>query len=71
MLYTWRQFNTERKVVQECKGFIDGDLIESFLDLNREQMQSVVAGLQVRTHPLYNSDVWFRYAVYMCNADAS
>ena len=28
-------------------GFIDGDLIESFLDLGRDKMQEVVHGLQV------------------------
>ncbi|GAB6033173.1 DNA damage-binding protein 1 [Chamberlinius hualienensis] len=28
-------------------GFIDGDLIESFLDLSREKMQEVVQGLMV------------------------
>ena len=28
-------------------GFIDGDLIESYLDLNRTKMQEVVQGLQV------------------------
>ncbi len=28
-------------------GFIDGDLIESFLDLHRDKQQEVVQGLQV------------------------
>ena len=28
-------------------GFIDGDIIESFLDLDREKMQEVIQGLQV------------------------
>lgn len=41
----YRAFATERK--QEAStGFIDGDLIESFLDLNREQMEKVIEGLQ-------------------------
>lgn len=47
LMATWREFNTERKVVQDCKGFIDGDLIESFLDLSHEKMQDVVEGLKV------------------------
>ena len=47
IMCTWRQFNTERKVAQDCKGFIDGDLIESFLDLGRDKMQEVVNGLKV------------------------
>ncbi|XP_035674429.1 DNA damage-binding protein 1-like isoform X1 [Branchiostoma floridae] len=42
----WRSFNTERKT-EACQGFIDGDLIESFLDLSRDKMQEVVQGLQV------------------------
>ena len=43
----WRSFNTEKKT-EPCIGFIDGDLIESFLDLSRDKMQEVVQGLQVR-----------------------
>ena len=42
----WRSFNTEKKT-EPCTGFIDGDLIESFLDLSRDKMQEVVQGLQV------------------------
>ncbi|XP_076310101.1 LOW QUALITY PROTEIN: DNA damage-binding protein pic [Tachypleus tridentatus] len=42
----WRSFSTERKM-EQASGFIDGDLIESFLDLNREKMQEVVNGLQI------------------------
>jgi len=36
----WRSFSSERKTV-EAKNFIDGDLIESFLDLKREKMEEV------------------------------
>ena len=43
----WRSFATERKV-EPCEGFIDGDLIESFLDLSNDKMKEVAAGLQVR-----------------------
>ena len=43
---TWRSFHTERKT-EHATGFIDGDLIESFLDLGRAKMQEVVSSLQV------------------------
>ncbi|XP_031425552.1 DNA damage-binding protein 1 [Clupea harengus] len=42
----WRSFHTERKT-EQATGFIDGDLIESFLDLGRAKMQEVVGGLQI------------------------
>ncbi|XP_030621661.1 DNA damage-binding protein 1 [Chanos chanos] len=42
----WRSFHTERKT-EQATGFIDGDLIESFLDLGRAKMQEVVSGLQI------------------------
>lgn len=42
----WRSFATERKV-EPCEGFIDGDLIEAFLDLSNDKMKEVIAGLQV------------------------
>ena len=42
----WRSFATERKV-EPCEGFIDGDLIESFLDLSSDKMKEVSTGLQV------------------------
>lgn len=45
---TWRSFHTERKT-EQATGFIDGDLIESFLDLGRAKMQEVVSTLQVIT----------------------
>ena len=37
----WRSFHNERKT-QECRGFIDGDLVEMFLDLPRSKMEEVV-----------------------------
>lgn len=43
----WRSFYNDRKQ-EPCEGFIDGDLIESFLDLSRDTMKDVVNGLQVR-----------------------
>uniref|UniRef100_L7M756 Putative dna damage-binding protein 1 n=1 Tax=Rhipicephalus pulchellus TaxID=72859 RepID=L7M756_RHIPC len=42
----WRSFSTERKT-EPAVGFIDGDLIESFLDLSRDKMQEVVQGIQM------------------------
>lgn len=42
----WRSFNTEVKT-ESSEGFIDGDLIESFLDLPRKEMMDVINGLQL------------------------
>ncbi|KAK2188211.1 hypothetical protein NP493_140g03066 [Ridgeia piscesae] len=42
----WRSFHNERKT-EPAAGFIDGDLIESYLDLSREKMQDVAQGLQM------------------------
>nr|CAG4640606.1 EOG090X00HD [Eulimnadia texana] len=42
----WRSFANERKT-EPCEGFIDGDLIESFLDLSRDKMAEVSHGLQI------------------------
>lgn len=48
----WRSFYTERKL-EPSYGFIDGDLIESFLDLSREKMQEVVQELHVSASTFY------------------
>ena len=37
----WRSFHNERKT-QECRGFVEGDLVEMFLDLPRAKMEEVV-----------------------------
>ena len=42
----WRSFYNERKA-ESMEGFVDGDLIETFLDLSREKMAEVVKGLHV------------------------
>lgn len=47
----WRSFATEIKT-EPCEGFIDGDLIESFLDLSQDKMKEVAVGLQV-SHNIY------------------
>lgn len=43
---SWRSFSNERKT-EQAEGYIDGELIESFLDLPRMQMEEVVTGLQI------------------------
>lgn len=43
----WRCFQSDMKK-ENCEGFIDGDLVESFLDLSREKMKETVMGLEVR-----------------------
>uniref|UniRef100_A0A1B6IJV9 RSE1/DDB1/CPSF1 C-terminal domain-containing protein n=1 Tax=Homalodisca liturata TaxID=320908 RepID=A0A1B6IJV9_9HEMI len=42
----WRSFTTDVKT-EPCEGFIDGDLVESFLDLSPKDMKEVAAGLQI------------------------
>ncbi|XP_072930200.1 DNA damage-binding protein 1 [Epargyreus clarus] len=42
----WRSFNTDIKT-EPAEGFIDGDLVESFLDLSRQVQQETVQGLQI------------------------
>ncbi|CAG4930678.1 unnamed protein product, partial [Parnassius apollo] len=42
----WRSLNTDIKT-EPAEGFIDGDLIESFLDLSRDMQQETVQGLQI------------------------
>ncbi|CAI7850853.1 unnamed protein product [Closterium sp. NIES-54] len=42
----WRSFHNERKTV-ESKAFIDGDLVEAFLDLKRERMAEVAEQMKV------------------------
>ncbi len=42
----WRTFNHERKA-SDASGFIDGDLIEGYLELSADQKLVVVNGLDV------------------------
>ncbi|KAF6200141.1 hypothetical protein GE061_006442 [Apolygus lucorum] len=42
----WRSFSSEVKT-EPAEGFIDGDLVELFLDLPRKDMEEVVSGLQL------------------------
>ncbi|KJE89467.1 UV-damaged DNA binding protein, variant [Capsaspora owczarzaki ATCC 30864] len=52
----WRSFCNERRLT-EAKGFIDGDLIECFLDLPRDKMQVVVTGLVRDGQPVSVDDL--------------
>ncbi|GMN54597.1 hypothetical protein TIFTF001_023722 [Ficus carica] len=47
----WRSFNNEKKTV-EAKNFLDGDLIESFLDLNRSKMDEISKQMGVSVEEL-------------------
>jgi len=38
----YRAYSSERGVSRPCRGFIDGDLVESFLDLKKKDMEDVV-----------------------------
>ena len=44
----WRSFHNIQKT-EPSEGFIDGDLIETFLDLARNKMKDTVVGLEVNT----------------------
>ncbi|KAJ1405368.1 WD40/YVTN repeat-like-containing domain superfamily [Sesbania bispinosa] len=47
----WRSFNNEKKTV-EARNFLDGDLIESFLDLNRNKMDEISKAMDVSVEEL-------------------
>jgi len=47
----WRSFKSERRRAESC-GFIDGDLVETFLDLPRVKMEEVVRELGVTVEEL-------------------
>ncbi|XWS62379.1 hypothetical protein CRYUN_Cryun06bG0005900 [Craigia yunnanensis] len=47
----WRSFNNEKKAV-EAKSFLDGDLIESFLDLSRGKMEEISKAMGVSVEEL-------------------
>jgi len=42
----WRSYHTEIRT-EPSESFVDGDLIESFLDLTKKEMMEVVEELQV------------------------
>ncbi|KAI4297447.1 hypothetical protein L6164_037338 [Bauhinia variegata] len=47
----WRSFNNEKKTV-DARNFLDGDLIESFLDLNRTKMDEISTAMSVSVEEL-------------------
>uniref|UniRef100_A0A2N9GAR2 DNA damage-binding protein 1 n=1 Tax=Fagus sylvatica TaxID=28930 RepID=A0A2N9GAR2_FAGSY len=47
----WRSFNNEKKTV-DARNFLDGDLIESFLDLNRSKMDEISKAMTVSVEEL-------------------
>ncbi|XP_009803985.1 DNA damage-binding protein 1 isoform X2 [Nicotiana tabacum] len=47
----WRSFYNEKKTV-EAKNFLDGDLIESFLDLSRSRMEDISKAMAVPVEEL-------------------
>eukprot|EP00252_Welwitschia_mirabilis_P019638 TRINITY_DN4603_c0_g1_i1.p1 TRINITY_DN4603_c0_g1~~TRINITY_DN4603_c0_g1_i1.p1 ORF type:complete len:1092 (+),score=216.35 TRINITY_DN4603_c0_g1_i1:257-3532(+) len=47
----WRSFNNERKT-SEARNFLDGDLIESFLDLNRNKMEEIALDIGISVEEL-------------------
>lgn len=47
----WRSFNNEKKTV-DAKNFLDGDLIETFLDLNRTRMDEISKAMAVSVEEL-------------------
>lgn len=55
----WRAFHTDIKT-DNSEGFIDGDLIENFLDLPQDKMREVADGLAV------NSCFFVFYDFYGC-----
>lgn len=47
----WRSFNNEKKTA-DARNFLDGDLIESFLDLNRMRMEEISKSMGVSVEEL-------------------
>ncbi|KAG5254644.1 DNA DAMAGE-BINDING PROTEIN 1B [Salix purpurea] len=47
----WRSFNNEKKTV-EARNFLDGDLIESFLDLSRGRMDEISRAMEISVEEL-------------------
>ncbi|CAK7350159.1 unnamed protein product [Dovyalis caffra] len=47
----WRSFNNEKKTV-DAKNFLDGDLIESFLDLSRSRMDEISKAMDISVEEL-------------------
>ncbi|KAJ6886503.1 hypothetical protein NC651_027013 [Populus alba x Populus x berolinensis] len=48
----WRSFNNEKKTV-DAKNFLDGDLIETFLDLSHSRMEEIGKTMNTTVEELY------------------
>ena len=48
----WRSFNNEKKTV-DAKNFLDGDLIETFLDLSHSRMEKIGKTMNTIVEELY------------------
>nr|XP_034896823.1 DNA damage-binding protein 1-like [Populus alba] len=48
----WRSFNNEKKTI-DAKNFLDGDLIETFLDLNQSWMEEIGKTMNTTVEELY------------------
>jgi DNA damage-binding protein 1 len=47
----WRSWFNERKC-SPAKNFVDGDLIESFLDLSKDKMEEVAKSMEMSVEEL-------------------
>ncbi|KAF9666475.1 hypothetical protein SADUNF_Sadunf16G0233100 [Salix dunnii] len=47
----WRSFSNEKKTV-DARNFLDGDLIESFLDLSRSRMDEISKSMEISVEEL-------------------
>jgi DNA damage-binding protein 1 len=51
MRLQWRSFSNERKTVEK-RNFIDGDLIEAFLDLPHDRMEAIARSVGMSVEDL-------------------
>lgn len=54
----WRSYHSEIRT-EPSESFVDGDLIETFLDLSKCDMVSVVDGLKVYLHIIKLKNVYY------------
>lgn len=53
---SWRRFESDSRM-EDCKGFVDGDLIEMFQDLRPEKQKEVISELTMDGEPATHDDV--------------
>ena len=56
----WRAFHNEHTEL-DCKNFVDGDLVEQFLDLKRDSMDRIATVRAARLFPLHYHSFWYSY----------